>query len=231
MQINKLLTPYNFYNTNNPKKNKYIVIHYTGNPTGDAKAHCEYYASGPLNASAHYFVGYKGDVWQSVEDEDSAWHCGAKIYKHLFCRNTNSIGVEMCCRIAKDGTWYFEEATVNSTIELVKELMKKYNIPIENVIRHYDVTGKICPEPYVRNKAAWQAFKDRLAGPKVPFLVRVLVDDLNYRSKPEMGNNINGQTGKGVFTIVQVSADGEWGKLKSGAGWIYIANPAYIQKL
>ena len=63
--------------------------------------------------------------------------------------------------------------------------------------------------------------------PKTPFQVRVIIDDLNYRSQPLMGDQyVVGQTGKGVFTIVEVR-DNEWGKLKSGAGWIYIANPAY----
>ena len=61
--------------------------------------------------------------------------------------------------------------------------------------------------------------------PTAPFTVQVIVSDLNYRSEPSMNGKVNGQTGKGVFTIVEVK-DG-WGKLKSGAGWIYLENPAY----
>ena len=61
--------------------------------------------------------------------------------------------------------------------------------------------------------------------PAVPFTVQVIVDDLNYRSEPSMNGKVNGQTGKGVFTIVEVK-DG-WGKLKSGVGWIWLENPAY----
>lgn len=61
--------------------------------------------------------------------------------------------------------------------------------------------------------------------PAVPFTVQVIVDDLNYRSEPSMDGKVNGQTGKGVFTIVEVK-DG-WGKLKSGVGWIWLENPAY----
>ena len=68
----------------------------------------------------------------------------------------------MCCRKDTSGKWYFEDATVRNTVKLTKYLMKKYNIPSERVIRHYDVTGKICPEPYVRNEQAWNAFKDML---------------------------------------------------------------------
>lgn len=59
----------------------------------------------------------------------------------------------------------------------------------------------------------------------VPFIARVIVSDLNYRSKPSMKGKVLGQTGKGAFTIVEVSNG--WGKLKSGAGWIYLENPKY----
>lgn len=56
-------------------------------------------------------------------------------------------------------------------------------------------------------------------------MVKVIIDDLNYRSEPSMSGKVKGQTGKGTFTIVEVK-DG-WGKLKSGAGWIYLENPKY----
>jgi N-acetyl-anhydromuramyl-L-alanine amidase AmpD len=169
MVINKLLTTIN-KTAGSSRPIQYIVIHYVG-ATGDAKANCEYYASEYVGASAHYFVGHKGDVWQSVEDKDTAWHCGTKNgYKHAYCRNSNSIGIEMCCHKSKEGVWYFEDATVNSTLELVRELMKKYNIPLENVIRHYDVTGKNCPAPYVLNntKHKWDDFVKRLKLDNVP---------------------------------------------------------------
>lgn len=61
----------------------------------------------------------------------------------------------------------------------------------------------------------------------VPFTVQVLVSDLNYRSQPSMSGTVKGQTGKGTFTIVQVSNG--WGKLKSGVGWIYLENPSYCK--
>lgn len=62
--------------------------------------------------------------------------------------------------------------------------------------------------------------------PDCPFTVKVIVDDLNYRSEPSMNGTVKGQTGKGTFTIVEVS--NSWGKLKSGAGWIYLENPEYV---
>lgn len=62
--------------------------------------------------------------------------------------------------------------------------------------------------------------------PAVPFIVKVIIDDLNYRSEGSMNGSVLGQTGKGTFTIVEVNSDG-WGKLKSGAGWIYLMNESY----
>lgn len=164
MNINKKITKVNYQKGNN-RKIKYIVIHYVG-ATGGAEANCNYFQNFYRAASAHYFVGHQGEVWQCVEDKDIAWHCGALKYKHNECRNANSIGIEMCCR--KSGNWYFEPKTIASTIDLVKELMARYNIPKENVIRHYDVTGKQCPEPYVRNIADWNSFKAQLVSTSKP---------------------------------------------------------------
>lgn len=167
MQIIKSLTPYN-HNEGIADRIKYIVIHYVG-ATGGAEANCKWYAGADRRASAHYYVDFDGSVWQSVEDQNIAWHCGAKSYKHPECRNANSIGIEMCVRnkgsqadTSRD--WYFEDATVQTAIALTKELMAKYNIPADHVIRHYDVTGKICPNPFVYNhtKHTWEAFKAAL---------------------------------------------------------------------
>lgn len=250
MTINKRLTKVNFNNTNNPGRIKYICIHYVG-ALGGAEANCKYYESVNRGASAHYFVGFDGEIWQCVEDGDVAWHCGAKKYKHPECRNSNAIGIEMCVRkrntasmSASDKDWYFEAATVDSTIELVKELMAKYNVPIDRVIRHYDVTGKTCPAPYVHNENEWKAFKNRLTVgttnkeitlntqfPTCPFTVNVKITDLNYRSEPSMKGVVKGQTGKGTFTITEVKNG--WGLLKSYSkdrnGWILIENPEYVK--
>lgn len=163
MKINKLLTPFN-RTVGSIERIEYIVIHYVG-ATGGAKANCQYYAGEYVGASAHYYVDFDGSIWQSVEDKDIAWHCGAKSYRHPDCRNSNSIGIELCVRnkgsrAADSKDWYFEDATVAAAIRLTKELMQKYGIPAERVIRHNDVTGKICPNPYVYNhtKHTWTAF-------------------------------------------------------------------------
>lgn len=233
MIINKQLTTRNFQNTNNIKRIKYIVIHYVG-ATGGAKANCDFFKTTYRGSSAHYFVGHKGEVWQCVDDADVAWHCGATTYKHKTCRNSNSIGIEMCCRKDNKGRWYFEKETIDSTIELTKMLMKKYGVPEANVIRHYDVTGKRCPEPYVADKAAWNDFKEAIGAkaavskPVVKeYKVKVTATSLNIREGAGTKFKVTGSIkDKGIYTIVQTQ--GDWGKLKSGAGWI---NLKYTKKV
>ena len=146
MQIKKLLTPYNLNRLGDTSRIKYIVIHYVG-ATGGAEANCRYYASKYIGASAHYYVGFNGEIWQSVEDGDIAWHCGAKSYRHPECRNSNSVGIEMCVRnkgsqTAESRDWYFEEATVQTAIELTRELMEKYGVPADHVIRVQDTVNR-----------------------------------------------------------------------------------------
>lgn len=139
----ELLTQVNF--TYLPHKtNKYIVIHYTGNSTDKAKSNADYFHTENRGASAHYFVDDE-NVYQIVRDTDSAWAIGVD-YSHghspLFGKvnNNNSISIEMCSSNSK-----ISDKTFENTIQLTKQLMEKYNIPVENVYRHYDVCGKVCP--------------------------------------------------------------------------------------
>lgn len=145
----------------NSRKIKYIVIHYVG-AVSTAKNNIDYFYDKDRKASAHYFVDEKS-IWQCVDDSNIAWHCGgAKVYYNE-CRNSNSIGIELCCKKDANSTWYFEEQTVQNAIELVQYLMQLHGIKIENVIRHYDVTHKVCPEPFVRDEQAWNNFKRRIS--------------------------------------------------------------------
>lgn len=160
MEIKERLTNCNFWEgdgNGGTKNNKYIVVHYVG-AVSTALNNAKYFENDYRGASANYFVD-ENDIYRVVKDIDSAWHCGTSgSYKHPECRNTNSIGIEMCC-FDNNGTLDVSDKVVARTVELVKELMAKYNIPANNVIRHYDVTGKNCPEPFVRDVARWNNFK------------------------------------------------------------------------
>lgn len=133
---------------------KYIVIHYTANDGDTDEGNGNYFHNNVVGASAHYFVD-DDSVTQTVPDNYIAWHCGAKTYKHASCRNTNSLGIEICDDV-KNGVIYPSAKTITNVLELVEYLMKKYSVPKENVIRHYDVTGKACPAYWVDN-SKWKA--------------------------------------------------------------------------
>ena len=137
---------------------RYIVMHYTAGNGDTARNNCDYYhrVSG-LQASAHYFCDEHGAM-QSVRECDTAWHCGARAYWHPECRNGNSIGIEMCSRKRADGSYYILPETVANAAALAREIMQRYGIDTDHVLRHYDVTGKRCPMPWVDDPAQWTAF-------------------------------------------------------------------------
>ena len=169
MKINKLLTKVNKTDGRNGKKIMFIVIHYVGS-TGTAHDNVRYFENVLRNASAHYFVSQNGEIWQCVEDKDTAWHCGDYFYggkggtHYGKCTNFNSIGIEMCVDKV-DGEWVYNEETIEATSQLVQSLMKKYNVHEQRVIRHFDVSGKECPALYIED-SAWQKLHSRLTMPQ-----------------------------------------------------------------
>lgn len=146
----------------------WIVLHFTANNGDTAKNNADYFANNAnLRASAHYFVDPNGVV-QSVKDSDTAWHCGRERGGSYYndCRNANSIGIEMCS-VIRNGVYVIPEATMQNAAKLTRALMAKYHVPISRVCRHYDVTHKNCPEPWVRNPNQWENFKKMLTEKEV----------------------------------------------------------------
>ena len=156
----KCCNPANYGGTRGSCQIEYIVIHYTSNLGDTAKDNADYFAREALKnkASAHFFVD-ESEVWSSVPVWRIAYHCGAKAYKHPHCRNTNSIGVEICML---DKHAVIRKDAIRNAARLVRELMAKYDIDADHVVRHYDVTGKDCPAPMVQNPALWEQFLDML---------------------------------------------------------------------
>lgn len=160
MDITKKLIKYNFSKGLNTKE--YIVIHDTGNYNKGAGAlnHYEYFNGADRGASAHYFVDSEL-VLQLVMDNDRSWHCGVKYGDNpprKEVTNRNSIGIEICVNPESD-----VDKAFNNTVELTKYLMGLYNIPVENVVRHYDACLKICPSSLKDNNwQMWNDFKVRL---------------------------------------------------------------------
>lgn len=239
-----LLTPNKFSRPQIPLKSvKKVVLHYVGNPRSSAMANRNYFEnqkSGGRYVSSHYIVGLEGEILRCVPENEVAY-CSNQA-------NTYSISIE-CCH--PDATGKFTEETTDSAAELCAYLLKKYGLTVNDLIRHYDVTGKQCPLWFVPTKyqstdvanARWAGFKAFVsektecetapAAQGTSFKVRILDDALNIRKAAGVGNPIVGVIHKGeVYTIVDIKKVGssEWGKLKSGLGWINIGEK-YVKKI
>ncbi len=130
-----------------------IVIHYVGNPGTSAKANRNYFAgladSGATYASSNFIVGLDGEVIECVPLGEVAY-CSNN-------RNHDTVSIE-CCHPDESGQ--FTHETYDSLIKLCRYLVDLYGIEPEGVIRHYDVTGKMCPVYYVEHEDAWRSLVD-----------------------------------------------------------------------
>jgi flagellum-specific peptidoglycan hydrolase FlgJ len=163
---------------------KYIVIHYTAGVTskaGSAASTAAYFASTTNEASADFIVDDSTIVQYNPDIANRyCWHCGGSKYStkggslYGVAKNVNSIGIEVCSTnstkkvtTANDKYWSYTDAVIAKAVELVKYLMEKYSIDADHVIRHYDVTGKLCPGIIGWNadsgdESKWKAFKAKL---------------------------------------------------------------------
>lgn len=162
----------------NGRRVEWIVLHYLGVPNADNP---DLYGGG---YGGHFNVTRSGSIFKAADPRTAVvWHCGGGIQGegpgahkyHRICTNFNSIGIE--CGVCADTTakslsgdsdlWHFTEATQQAAAWLTAHLMREYGIDIDHVIRHYDVTGKTCPNPYVKNNRrktswTWSEFKERV---------------------------------------------------------------------
>ena len=146
---------------------KYIVVHYTGNNGDTARGNLDYFHENAVKASAHFFVD-DTEICCSVPWYYRAWHCGGTKYSYskggtLFglCTNANSIGIELCSRKTDAGVYYFTDAVIDRAAKFTAKQMKNYGIPLNHVVRHYDVTGKYCPAPFI-DSSMWAEFKEKV---------------------------------------------------------------------
>lgn len=132
-----------------------IVVHYTANPGTTAEQNRSYFQNlkdtGETYASSHFVIGMDGEIVQCIPCNEIAYASNE--------RNEDTIAIECCI---PDETGKFNDATYQSLVELVTWLMGRYDLTTEDVIRHYDVTGKACPKYYVENEDAWLQFKEDL---------------------------------------------------------------------
>lgn len=133
-----------------------IVVHYVGNPGTSAEANLGYFktlANTSVNtsgtkASSNFVVGLEGEVLQCMP-----------IYEEAYCsnnRNSDTLSIEVC---HPDADGKFNSTTYASVTRLCAYLCNELGLTEEDLIRHYDVTGKQCPKYYVLHPDAWEQFK------------------------------------------------------------------------
>lgn len=213
-----------------------------------AKQGCDYFATTDRECSANYVVGRDGSIGLSVDETDRSW-CSSNRDN-----DNRAVTIEVASDTAHP--YAVTAEAYAALIDLVTDICQRNGIARLvwstnkadrvshsngcNMTVHRDYAAKACPGDYLyeRHGAIAAEVNKRLGSgsptadtgavsrfPDVPFTVKVIINDLNYRKGPGMNYAVNGQTGRGVFTIVEVQNG--WGKLKSGAGWIYLENPDY----
>ena len=125
-----------------------IVVHYTANPGTTAEQNRSYFESlaetWETHASSHFIIGISGEIIQCIPCNEISYASND--------RNSDTISIECC----------IPDETYQSLVELVAWLMGRYELTADDVIRHYDVTGKDCPKYFVENSNAWSDFKTDL---------------------------------------------------------------------
>lgn len=137
---------------------KYLAIHYTaGSSSSAGRARAVKSVFESRKASADFVVDDKEIVQFNPDIKNYyCWAVGDTKQGKTNCPdgcNRNTISIEVCSSLAKGTTaaipnhsgWYFTDAVLVNAVRLAKMLMEKYNIPIERVVRHYDISGKLCP--------------------------------------------------------------------------------------
>ena len=133
------------------RKVKGVVIHYIANPGSTAQANRDYFENlkdtHTTKASSHFIVGLEGEIIQCIPSTEVAYTSND--------RNSDTLSIETC---HPDETGEFTSATYDSLVELTGWLCWRHGLESRDVIRHYDVTGKMCPKYFVDNEDAWERF-------------------------------------------------------------------------
>ena len=148
-----LLTPNPYSRPQTPLEEvKGIVVHYVANPCTTAKENRNYFENlkdtHETKASSNFIVGLEGEIVQCVPTWEVAYASNS--------RNIDTVSIE-CCHPDESGK--FTDATYESVVNLCAWLCLKFDLTEEDVIRHYDVTGKDCPKYFVEHEDAWKDFR------------------------------------------------------------------------
>ncbi len=234
---------------------KGIILHYTANPGASADNHRRYFGNGGGGryAGAHIFIDSKESLCIVPLNEvcyhanDNQRYVGGKPYRGASNKlgsnaNLSTIGIEMC--IEKDGT--IAAATFNQAVEVTTDLCRTYKLDTDDLYRHYDVTGKNCPAPWVSKSSEWTRFKNAVkaklggktvttaskeketAADKVKGTIKTL-DKLNYYDGPRW-NKATGTVAKDtVLTVTDRIYVGGAYQYKTVSGTYITASSKFVK--
>lgn len=151
-------TPYSRPGTPLEKING-IVVHYTANPGTTAQQNRNYFnnlakqnGESATSVSSHFIIGLDGEIIQCIPLSEISYASND--------RNGDTVSIE-CCH--PDSSGKFTDATYQSLVRLSAWLESQLDLRERSIIRHYDVTGKLCPLYYVENESEWNQFKEDVA--------------------------------------------------------------------
>lgn len=205
---------------------KYIIMHYTATNGATAYNEVMYFATNPaaVNASADFFVD-DNEIWQYNNQLETrySWAVGdgsSGSYGGV-CWNSNQISIEMSC-YQSGGQWFISDKTYNNAVELVKYLMKKYNITSDRVIRHYDVSRKFCPGvngwiAYFGSESTWKKFKSAISNDGTSFTANTTTSSNNTTSTQTAATN-NSSIKAG--SVVKLSSNATYYDGKAMPSWV-----------
>jgi N-acetyl-anhydromuramyl-L-alanine amidase AmpD len=149
MQINKVGMTRNHFQPGNPDRVRMIVMHATA---GKAPGDYNWLRQGGSDTnpvSIHYYIDKAGNVSQMVEDKDIAWQAGRSSWvvdgRVVNGCNPVSIGIELENR--NTGRDPYPQAQYDAALELVRELVARYNIPRRQLVRHLDIAPRRKTDP------------------------------------------------------------------------------------
>ncbi|MGL6099441.1 MAG: N-acetylmuramoyl-L-alanine amidase [Fusobacteriaceae bacterium] len=197
-----------------------IVVHWTANTNrgANALANAKYFDKSDNSSSAHYIVDSER-ILEIIPTDEVAYHCGSKSYtkygESIKIKNSSpnhsTIGIEMC--VNSDGIF---AVTESNTLWLIEHLCDKFKLSKENVVRHYDITGKDCPKMYISSDS-WGVFKAKINFKDYPKkdIRKVTASSLNVRVTPSTNASIASKLSLGESVEVTGVKDG-WADIGIG---------------
>lgn len=131
---------------------KAFVIHNTGNVNDTAVNNGQYFKREEVGRSAHFFIDRDGYIVKSVNVCRIAWSVGIPKDGVIY-NNRNTISIELCDIVDKD----ISEKQLEALKYLIKRIKKKCR-NCNQIIRHYDISGKECPKRYIE-RSKWEKLR------------------------------------------------------------------------